>query len=172
LKPLSNQQKGVLAQVARRAYDRLVAGNEISNIKFDDWRRDECERAVGKPGLRECDNGHYNRLLSHFESLAGEDGRALNALVREQTEPKRQAEAVLLSELRKANLPLTYAEKLARDKFRGVGVLDCDARQLWQLIYTVRNRAKAKRRASPPPSPLEGERAGVRGEDTLHDSTI
>ena len=53
MKPLSNRQKSVLCQVARRAFDRLVARGEIVGIEFDTWRRDECERAVGKPGLRE-----------------------------------------------------------------------------------------------------------------------
>lgn len=151
MKPLSHRQKSVLCQAARRAYDRLCAKGEISGISFDDFRRDDCERVTGKHGLTACRNSDYNPLLAHWESLAGEDGRAMNALVREQTESRRQAEVVLLDVLNKAGLPLTYAETISQGKFR-CAVLETDARQLWQLVYTVNARTAAKHRATHPPA--------------------
>ena len=147
MKPLSKLQKAALAQMARRAFNVLTAKGDIHGITADDWRHDEVERVTGRPGLRECHGSHYNKLAAHFESLAGEDGRALKHLVREQTDSRRQAEVVLLDVLSKASLPLGYAEAIARDKFH-CAVLETDSRQCWQLVYTVKSRLTARRRKS------------------------
>jgi len=149
----SPKQRSSLAIIAGQAYDYQCAKGLLSGISADEWRREEVERLTGYAGLTQCPAQFYNKLASHFSDLAGRADAALNHLLRESTEPKRQAEAVLLRELSKAGLPLNYAESISRDKFQ-CAVLDCDTRQLWQLIYTVRNRSKAKRRTLPPPCPV------------------
>ena len=152
MKPLSKLQKSVLCQIARRTFDKLTASNKITGITFDDWRRDECERAVGLPGLRACGNEHYRQLCAHFESLAGEDGRALNHLLDAGTDKKRQLEHLIVAALASANLPITYAERLAQDKFKR-GVMDCDERQLRAVLVTVKARITTRRRKADKPSP-------------------
>lgn len=147
MKPLSKLQKAVLCQIARRAFDKLTS-NRITGIGFDTWRHDEVERAVGLPGLRACGNGHYRPLCSHFESLAGEDGRALNHLLAAATDKSRQIEHGIISELERGNLPITYAEKLAQNKFKR-GLMDCDEQQLRTILITVKARVSARARRAP-----------------------
>ena len=145
MKPLSKLQKSVLCQIARRAFDKLTAANKIAGIGFDDWRRDECERATGLPGLRACGNDHYSILAAHFESMAAEDGRALNHLLADGTNKRRQLEHVLVSTLNSAGLPVTYAEKISRDKFK-CGVMDATDAQLFTILITVKARTATRRR--------------------------
>ena len=145
MKPLSNLQKSTICQIARRAFGKLTASNMITGIALDDWRLDECERAVGLPGLRACGNEHYRQLCAHFESLAGEDGRALNHLMADQSDGRRRLEHVLVTTLKGAGLPITYAEKISRDKFK-VGVMDTTDAQLRIVLITVKARTSSRRR--------------------------
>ena len=143
MKPLSHLQKSTICQIARRTFDKLTASNKITGITFDDWRRDECERATGLPGLRECGNDHYSVLASHFESLSGEDGRALNHLLADATNKRRQLEHVLLATLKGAELPIIYAERIAQDKFQ-CGVMNTSDAQLRFVLITVKARAGSR----------------------------
>ena len=145
MKPLSLKQKSVLCQIARRAFNKLTASNKIAGPGFNDWRRAECERATGLPGLRECGNDHYSVLASHFESLSAEDGRALNHLMADATNKRRQLEHAIASTLKGAELPITYAEKIARDKFK-CGVMDASDEQLRFVLITVKARTSSRRR--------------------------
>lgn len=98
----------------------------------------------------------YDYQLSRGEISEADmplDGAALRHLLRESEEPKRTAEAVLVRELSNAGLPNAYAEKISLNKF-GQSIIDLDSRKLWQLIYTIRNRAAAKRRKSSAPPVL------------------
>ena len=166
MKPLSNLQKSVLCQIARLAFDKLTASNMIIGISLDTWRRGEVERAVGLPGLRACGNDDYRPLCSHFESLAGEDGRALNHLLAAGTDKKRQIEHLIVAALAGANLPITYAEKIARDKFKR-GVMDCDERQLRFVLITIKARSTSHRRKSNPrPSDGRGQGEGAVSHDS------
>ncbi|MEY2408846.1 MAG: hypothetical protein QOF48_1516 [Verrucomicrobiota bacterium] len=151
MKALSLRQKSVLCQVARRAFDLLRSKGQLSGVTFDDWRRDECERAVGKPGLRFCGNSDYNGLLARFNSLAGEDGRAMNAYVREQSEKHRQVEAVLVREMEAGGFGPAYVDAICKAQFK-CSVLDAKTDQILKLIYTIRNRAAAKRRVKCAPN--------------------
>ena len=162
---LSKNQITTLIIPARRAHAYRVARGEIVGVDFDTWRREEVERCTGKPGLRACDNSDFNRLLAHFESLAGEDGRAMDALVREATEPRRQAEAALVLAMDRAGLGPAYVEKIARDKFK-CAVTDASVRQLHQLIITVNARAAARaRKAASTPSTPSRPLASIRGSE-------
>ena len=145
MKALSPKQKAVLCQIARRAYDKGKAGGQLQGIDFDTWRHDEVERATGLPGLRTCGNDHHSILAAHFESLASEDGRALNHLLADGTNKRRQLEHVLVTTLKGAGLPMTYAERLARDKFK-CGVMDTTDAQLRAVLITVKARTSSRRR--------------------------
>lgn len=152
VKPLSNRQKAVLAQAAARAFKKLSDSGQLGGVDLDTWRRDECERAVGKPGLRECDNGDYLKLLAAFESLAGEDGRAMNALVKEQSESRRRNEFILVREMERGGFGPAYVETICRSQFK-CAVADATADQLLKLAFTIRNRSAARRRKAESPAP-------------------
>ena len=143
---LSNGQKSYLAQLARRAFDQLRVGQGGADdgIKPDDWRRDQVAKACGKNGLRCCGNLDFRLVEGHFLNLLGESGRAI--FVRAQTEPKRQAEAVLLRELGRYGFNIAYAEHICRSKFKcSVTELE-NPKQVWVLVYDIRRTGQARRK--------------------------
>lgn len=153
---LSNKQKSYLSQLARRAQYRLAAmargrgevmGAVLDFTKegMDAWRQKEVGKACGKLGLRCCSQEDYKAVEAHFLHLIGEDGRAMQALVRSATEPVRQAQAVLVRELARFGLRQGYAEAICRRQFRCQVQDLTDESKVWNLVYTIRNRGKAKR---------------------------
>ena len=136
MKPLSAKQKSVLCQIARRAFDHLLAAGKIAGVDFDPWRRDEVERATGRHGLRECGDPHYRPLAAHFESLAGEDGRALNHLLAANTDARRKMEVVLLRALEGAGLGLCDRRERLFRPFRCISPAS---------VICVRNKARPVR---------------------------
>jgi hypothetical protein len=138
---LSTKQKKYLAQLARQAFK--VRGTPGAD--FDEWRHEQVANAVGKAGLRCCSQIDYKAVESHFLDMTGRSGRAMTALVQHQSEPRRQAEAVLLRELAAAGQHINYANAICRSQFK-CGLFDASEKQIWCLVYTVRNRASGKRR--------------------------
>lgn len=147
---LSTLQKKILARLARRAFNltgakALGAGDawDGSGAAFDVWRHDQVATASGKAGLRACSQLDYKRVEAHFQSLLGQDGRALNAHVRAETEPRRQAEAKLLEVCEQWGFHLDYASSLSL-RIHKVNLFDADTAVIWKLIYTINNRGRAK----------------------------
>jgi len=146
--PLTNFQKQHLARLAGRAYNLQAAiargAGKVFEPDAERWRHDQVAAACGKLGLRCCSQLDYKRVEAHFLELLGEHGRAFQAQVQAETEPRRQAEAVLVRECERAGLPLQYAEKICQRQFR-CSLFDAGEKQIWSLVYTVRNRARKKR---------------------------
>lgn len=145
--PLSNKQKAYLAQLIKQAYLRVVgeAGPDVASV--EDWRHQQVAAACGKLGLRCCGQDDYKRIEAHFLELLGEHGRAMKAHVAAETEPRRQAEAVLVRELERFGLRMGYAEAICQRQYK-CGLFDASEGQLWKLVYTVRNRGHAKSKSS------------------------
>jgi hypothetical protein len=147
--PLSNLQKRLLSQLCRRAFNRtraLARGRgEGFEVREDDYRHEEVIKATGKHGLRCCSQDDFQAVRAHFLDLIGEHGSAFNAQLAAGTEKRRQAEAVLVRELAKAGLHLNYANAICQRQFPCT-IFDATERQIWNLVYTVRNRANAKKR--------------------------
>lgn len=139
---LTNEQKRRLAGMFRAAWEK---DPEADGIDADHYRREQVAAAVGKDGLRCCTQLDYARLMAHALHLVGEDGAALEWHLRAETEPKRQAEAVLQRELGRAGLKLEYASAICRRQYR-CEIADASPKQIWGLVYTVRNRGAAKSR--------------------------
>jgi hypothetical protein len=150
---LTRRQKGYLAQLATRAFNLEVArarGRECGEMRSDAaaqeaWRHEEVGKACGKEGLRCCSQLDYRAVEGHFLGLLGETKRAFSAHLASATEGRRQAEAVLSRELTRAGLSPGYVETICQRQYR-CSVLDAGEKQLWSLVYTVRNRAAARRR--------------------------
>jgi hypothetical protein len=151
--PLSKIQKRYLCQIARRALNQVRAlarvRGEAFDVKEEDWRHEEVIVACGKHGLRCCSQDDYKTVEAHFLDRLGAHGAAFNAQVRAATEKRRQAEAVLVRELEKAGLHLNYANAICQRQYRCT-IFDATERQLWNLVYTVRNRAATQRRRARP----------------------
>ena len=140
--PLSHKQKFLLAKLARRAWE--LAEREVGTP--DEFRQQEVARACGKVGLRCCSQDDYLRVKAHFLELCGEPGAAFNAHVRAETEPLRQAQAVLRRECQAAGVGLEYANAICRSQNQGRGLDSVDDRRVWFLIFTIRNRGAARRK--------------------------
>lgn len=144
---LTRKQKTHLAILAKEAYDKafdaaLERGVAMSR-DAEEWRHGEVAKACGKAGLRCCGQDDYKLVEGHFLNLLGRPGAALNAFVRAQSEPKRQAEAVLLQKLAKWGFARAYVEKICRDRFK-CSVSEASAKQIWFLCYDVDRNGRAR----------------------------
>jgi hypothetical protein len=161
---LSNNQKAILAQLARRAFnligsrlrgaDRYPQSGTLQGDldilalrgtpkSFEEWRHAQVRMAVGKEGLRCCSQMDYKRVEAHFQHLLGNDGAALNAHMRAESEPRRQAEAVLIEACKRKGLHLNYAAALCQ-RIHHVNLFEAPANVLWKLVYTINNRKARK----------------------------
>lgn len=139
--PLSHFQKRYLSQLARRAWQ--AAEREVADEAT--FRHAEVARASGKAGLRCCSQDDYKRVEAHFLNLLGETGQALNAHLAAETEPVRQAEAVLRRECQRFGLALSYPAAICARQFR-CPLAEATEKQLWNLVYTIRNRGNARQK--------------------------
>ncbi len=143
---LSRKQKARLAMLARRAYDlHLDAGLVDDGAGPDDWRRAEVSAATGgrAGGLREATQRDYRQIRGHFLTLAGEEPETAfqdAAYGSPEAADREQAAAVLRRETLARDLPHpAYPEKICRQKYK-TPLSRASAKQLWSLVYTVRNR--------------------------------
>lgn len=151
--PLSNAQKRHLSILARRAFRRAAAlargRGEAFAESEEQFRHREVTTATGKIGLRCAGQDDYRAIEAHLWSLLKEEGRAFTAHVKAQTNSHRQAEAVLAREIEAAAdvIPdaLRYITSICRAQFR-CSPLDASEKQLWNLVYTLRNRAASRRK--------------------------
>lgn len=147
---LSNLQKRDIAIAARQAYDAWPEREafEAINVElsrsecFNAWRHVEQGKAAGIQSLREMTQAHYGRVLAHFQRLAGHEAVAQRTLVRDQDNPRRIARWKLDQALRERGLDAGYAAAICRRQYR-CGLDEASERQLWRLVYTVRNRRPA-----------------------------
>ena len=145
MKGLSSLQKSRLAQLARRAWQHLGRTAAEPLPDFDTWRRSEVYAACGKYGLSEATNDDFNLISARFLQHLGEDGQAFEMLMRATSEKRRQMEHVLLEVLSGAQLDQRYAESIARARW-GKSVGELNDHEFGQLLVTVKNRARSKRR--------------------------
>lgn len=151
--PLSKPQKRYLSQLSRRALNQVRAlargRGETFEVTDDDWRHEEVIAACGKHGLRCCSQDDYKLVEAHFLDRLGAHGAAFNAQVRAATEKRRTAEAVLVRECEAGGFRLDYANAICRTQYKCT-LFDATEKQLWNLVYTIRNRAAKHRRVNGP----------------------
>ena len=149
---LSTEQKRKLCQLARAAWEKatdregwLEANPEMSASAVQAaWRHYHQSQAVGRQSLRLCTQDDYLRLVAHFKKLAGDEAGAAAAQGRAELDPRRRVWHLLVQALQERNLPLSYAGAICRRQYR-VGLEHATEKQLWSLLYTVKNRRKAAR---------------------------
>lgn len=132
--PLDNGQKARLCMLAAEGY-----ALQFTDQPLADWRREQQHAAVGKASLRDCVQADYRRLVAHFQRLAGEEGEALRSETAAALEPVMLARRKLAAELASRGLQSGYAEAICRRQYKR-GLHEASAKQLWCLVFTVRNR--------------------------------
>ncbi len=153
--PLSILQKREIAQLARRAYDawpereafEAINAGQSKTACIEAWRHVEQGNACGVQSLCACTQAHYGRLVAHFQALCGHAAAATRTLVRDADNDRRIARYKLNEALRERGLALGYVAAICRRQYR-CGLDGANARQLWSLCYTIRNRRKPAAPAS------------------------
>jgi DNA-binding protein len=140
--PLSTKQKQVLVVLARQAAGVQYVATEGPD--FEEWRREVSVQACGRR-ISEAVQRDYAVLKSTFEDAAGRPRQALRTVEREVDNKRRQGLWVLRQELQKAGLADGYAEVICRSQFK-CAVSEASGKQVWCLVFTVRNRQKTSRR--------------------------
>jgi len=161
--PLSILQKREIAQLARRAYDawsereafEAINAEQSKTACFEAFRHVEQGKACGVQSLRACTQAHYGRLVAHFQAMGGNAAAATRTLVRDADNDRRIARYKLDHALQERGLREEYAAAICRRQYH-CGLDGANARQLWSLVFTVRNRRK------PAAAPVQ-----VRGADTF-----
>ena len=147
--PLSIEQKRIVAQHARAAYERWPgrenferANDGLSKTEiFNSWRHVEQGNAVGIQSLLECTQAHYGRLVAHFQAMLGNTAAATRTLARDADNDRRIARYKLDEALRERGLREEYAAAICRRQYR-CELADANPQQVWRLVYTIRNRRK------------------------------
>jgi len=108
------------------------------------WRHEQQQERFGLASLTAATQEQYADLKGHFEALAGHVAEAYETVRRGLDNQRRVARWNLEKALKEAGLPIIYAITICKHQYR-CGLEDASTKQLWQLVYTVRNRATAKR---------------------------
>ena len=145
--PLSSVQRQSIAALASKAYKHLGVTDA-----FDDWRREQCIEAIGRRITEACQQD-FLQLRAYFQNLAGEPGVAMNTYLHAESEPLRMACYLLRRECAKKGLDLAYAEHICRVKNK-CSIAQANLKQVYHLIFTVRNRKPAGSSTPPVSSDL------------------
>ncbi len=142
---LSNKQKGILAREFDRAFNLLAARArgrgetpDISPAARAAFRHDQVAIACGKLGLRCCTQEDYSACRARAMHLLGEDGRAMNLLVRGESNGRRQLEWLINKELQRLGRPLAYAAGICRRMFHGMSLLEASEEQMKKILSALR----------------------------------
>ena len=136
---------------ARRAYlQQVEIGLVEDGVGFDAWRRAALHDIVGAAApdsFRAVTQRDYAQVVDYFDKLAGYNG---NARGRAVDEHRRALWALALEEGR---LEETFGSRAGVERYtdalfakiHGTDRLGATARQVWAVIFTLRNRASKKR---------------------------
>lgn len=169
--------------------DMMAGGRKRKEIE-DNWRQGQVKQATtghrdgAAAGLSKARRSQFRTIQAHFQALMGMDVESLNTSMRtgpailkagrdgDRIEDNEQAMKVLQETMGKLKLNLYYVMAVcggkdgSGGKFHTRNLESLTSRQLWQLIYTLRNRAaerdgrgdsgnrnKAQRAAKKKPAP-------------------
>lgn len=143
------------------AAHRRQASLGLADEPFDAWRHGALYDAVRKTSFRALGQHEFGLALNHFERLAGKPvstvwGRANHAIALRESSPegdRRRAEFKLTEACEEvapafngsAEEALAYAVVLLRTIHR-TDLPSASAKQLWQVMFTLRNRAASRLR--------------------------
>lgn len=142
--PLSNEQKAKICMAANEAAAALgITGWREVN----EWRLKEQQERFGLDSLTKATQAQYADIKGHFEAIAGNLAKAFKTIRRGQDNDRRVARWHLNKALATAKLSPAYAQAICKNQFHCT-LDDASKKQLWNLVYTVKNRGKAKQIAA------------------------
>lgn len=138
---LSDKQKARICALANAAAEAQGVTGWREKIA---WRREQQRTVFCLESLTAATQDQYADIKAHFEVLAGDAARAYETTRRGQENKRRVARWNLEKAIGDAGLRIAYAIAICKRQYH-CGLEDATTQQLWWLVYTVRNRATAKR---------------------------
>ncbi|NLF21617.1 MAG: hypothetical protein GX590_00485, partial [Lentisphaerae bacterium] len=164
------------AIAARRAYAAQDAVGIVEGETFDAWRHRTVRETLGRAGLTALTQRDYGPMMARLIELAGGSPRRRDWRAAGKPSPRDDADRArraLKDECAAQAAAFggpaqadAYATALLA-RIHKTDWMGATARQLWQVLFTVRNRARAKDRLHGPARPLTPEPclgAGERAE--------
>lgn len=155
MRPLTKQEKARVCILARKAWDNWAqdewSGDELNAgvseaVLFRAWRTKEQQEACGIQSLTLCTVDHFPALMAHFSRLAGDDKGEQKWTAKMLNDPRKVALFKLRENCRKFDLHYPdYPGSICRTQFK-CSLAGASEKQIWSLVYTVRNRGRAKAR--------------------------
>lgn len=136
-----------LILAASKAFKRQQAlGLAEPGDTFDAWRRAQLWDCVREASFRAVTQGNFAAALNRFEFLAGGERRADPAEADRERRARWKLNRLLEDSAINARFggeagARAYAEALFT-KIHRTSFADADARQIWQVFYTMNARAK------------------------------
>ena len=153
---VSNEQKTRLILAAKKAFDVQTRSGLTEGVDFNTWRKSALWDACQKGSFRMLDQREYGRAMAYFIDLAGGKlPRRWVAVAKRESGPegdRRRAEWMYRKTCRDvADVfgGVDGAERYARALLLKIHKCDpatATATQLWQVVFTLRNRAKQGRK--------------------------
>ncbi|MBB5037135.1 hypothetical protein [Prosthecobacter dejongeii] len=142
-KPLDNDAKWKLSDLAKRTYDHLKNAGEIpAGESLENFRRRVSVGACGKRISQAC-HGDRKLIQAAFLALKGQAGQAARAVAKAATTALDIAKHTLWAKVHELQLPPAYAETLSRRFYKCDVAQIHSPKQVWSLMYTIINNANA-----------------------------
>ena len=134
--------KGQLARICIVANQAAEAQGVTGWREVEEWRREQQRQRFGLESLTAATQDQYADLKAHFEAMAGKADRAFKTALRGEGNKRRVAWWNFMKAVKESGLGMAYAAAICRTQYRR-SLDDATEQQLWNLVYTLRNRAAA-----------------------------
>lgn len=143
-RPIDNDAKWRLVKLAKATLKVLIeAGEAEEGTCFDTWRQAEARKATGGPSISEASVRHYRLIQAHFLDLQKKHAAAALARQKAAVAALELARNALRTELLKSGQGWHAAQTLASRFYKGTHLRDLTAKQVWSVVFTLRNNANA-----------------------------
>ena len=178
---LSNKQKAILCQLARKAWDQWPEREAFLDVNpdfsksaaFEAWRRNEQLEAAGVASLKSATSeNHYLRIKAHWEDKLGHYERAAKDLLKHADEACLQVLYKIYESCAQRGLDYPgYPGAICRRQYK-CALEEASEKQLWSLCYTIRNRrtrsgAKYAKGKYAKKAAASGQKAAVRTQASV-----
>jgi hypothetical protein len=158
-RPLDNDAKWRLVRLAKDAWEAV--GPEAD---FDTWRQAEARKATGGLSISEACVRHYRLIQAHFLRLKGAVEAARHAEQRAALQPLEIARNALRRQLAETKQDWQAARTIASRFYKGAALRDLTAKQVWSVVFTLRNNASAAAGRGKAANRFKAKRAKARGQ--------
>lgn len=142
-KPLDNRAKWQLSDLAAKTYQHLSQAGQIpAGEKLEAFRQRVSLEACGRR-ISHATHGDRMLIQAAFLRLRGAVHQAARAVAKAATTPLDIARHKLWETVHQLNLTPAYAESICRRFYRCEVAELRSPKQVWTILYTVRNNANA-----------------------------